>query len=125
MVDDLKEAIREGRRQPDPIGTTAWGRVPEPIRRLASLHAAAASHLAPRIDAAAVQWATHLMLHQTQRRVEDVGPPGGGPGPTRVSDVATKTIGTFWQNGRLRGRGNSSRIRHSLFCLSEFFNGVI
>lgn len=51
----------------DPVGTTVWGRVPEQIRKLALLHAVSVSHLTPRIDVAAVRWATDFMLHQTRR----------------------------------------------------------
>ncbi len=51
----------------DPVGTTVWGRVPEQVRKLALLYAVSANHESPRIDAAAVQWATDFMLHQTRR----------------------------------------------------------
>ncbi|QDU76919.1 hypothetical protein Pan97_39760 [Bremerella volcania] len=51
----------------DPVGTTVWGRVPEQIRKLALLYAVSASHQTPRIDVAAVRWATDFMLHQTRR----------------------------------------------------------
>jgi hypothetical protein len=42
----------------DPVGTTVWGRVPEQIRKLALLYAISVDSLAPRIDGAAVEWAT-------------------------------------------------------------------
>jgi hypothetical protein len=51
----------------DPVGTTVWGRVPEQIRKLALLYAVSASHETPRIDVAAVRWATEFILHQTRR----------------------------------------------------------
>ncbi len=51
----------------DPVGTTVWGRVPEQVRKLALLYAASANYRSPRIDAAAVRWATEFMLHQTRR----------------------------------------------------------
>lgn len=51
----------------DPVGTTVWGRVPEQIRKLALLHAVSGNHESPRIDSAAVQWATDFILHQTRR----------------------------------------------------------
>ena len=51
----------------DPVGTTVWGRVPEQVRKLALLYAASANYQSPRIDVAAVQWATAFMLHQTRR----------------------------------------------------------
>lgn len=51
----------------DPVGTTVWGRVPEQVRKLALLYAVSASHESPRIDVAAVRWATEFMLHQTRR----------------------------------------------------------
>ena len=51
----------------DPVGTTVWGRVPEQIRKLALLYAVSASHESPRIDVAAVRWATDFILHQTRR----------------------------------------------------------
>lgn len=51
----------------DPVGTTVWGRVPEQVRKLALLYAASANHQSPRIDVAAVRWATDFMLHQTRR----------------------------------------------------------
>lgn len=51
----------------DPVGTTVWGRVPEQIRKLALLYAVSASHETPRIDIAAVRWATEFILHQTRR----------------------------------------------------------
>ncbi len=51
----------------DPVGTTVWGRVPEQIRKLALLYAVSARHDAPRIDVAAVRWATDFVLHQTRR----------------------------------------------------------
>jgi hypothetical protein len=51
----------------DPVGTTVWGRVPEQIRKLALLYAASANHVAPRVDVAAVRWATEFVLHQTRR----------------------------------------------------------
>lgn len=51
----------------DPVGTTVWGRVPEQIRKLALLYAVSASHQSPRIDVAAVRWATDFILHQTRR----------------------------------------------------------
>jgi len=51
----------------DPVGTTVWGRVSEQTRKLALLHAVSADHHAPRIDAAAVRWASRFVLHQTRR----------------------------------------------------------
>jgi hypothetical protein len=51
----------------DMVGTTVWGRVPEQIRKLALLYAVSASHESPRIDVAAVRWATEVILHQTRR----------------------------------------------------------
>jgi hypothetical protein len=51
----------------DPVGTTVWGRVPEQIRKLALLYAVSGSHETPRIDVAAVRWATDFILHQTRR----------------------------------------------------------
>ena len=51
----------------DPVGTTVWGRVPEQIRKMALLYAVSASHETPRIDVAAVRWATEFILHQTRR----------------------------------------------------------
>lgn len=51
----------------DPVGTTVWGRVPEQIRKLALLYAVSVSYEAPRIDIAAVRWATAFILHQTRR----------------------------------------------------------
>lgn len=51
----------------DPVGTTVWGRVPEQIRKLSLLHAVSVSHETPRIDVAAVRWATDFILHQTRR----------------------------------------------------------
>jgi hypothetical protein len=51
----------------DPVGTTVWGRVPEQIRKLALLYAVSVSHETPRIDVAAVRWATEFILHQTRR----------------------------------------------------------
>jgi hypothetical protein len=51
----------------DPVGTTVWGRVPEQVRKLALLYAVSANHQSPAIDAAAVNWATAFMLHQTRR----------------------------------------------------------
>jgi hypothetical protein len=51
----------------DPVGTTVWGRVPEQVRKLALLYAASADYQSPRIDVAAVRWATAFMLHQTRR----------------------------------------------------------
>jgi hypothetical protein len=51
----------------DAVGTTVWGRVPEQVRKLALLYAVSAHHEAPRIDAAAVRWASEFILHQTRR----------------------------------------------------------
>lgn len=51
----------------DPVGTTVWGRVPEQIRKLAILHAISVRHETPRINVAAVRWATDFLLHQTRR----------------------------------------------------------
>ena len=51
----------------DPVGTTVWGRVPEQIRKLSLLYAVSANHETPRINAAAVRWATDFILHQTRR----------------------------------------------------------
>ncbi len=51
----------------DPVGTTVWGRVPEQIRKLALLYAVSVSHAAPRIEVAAVRWASDFILHQTRR----------------------------------------------------------
>lgn len=51
----------------DPVGTTVWGRAPEQIRKLALLYAVSVSHETPRIDVAAVRWATEFILHQTRR----------------------------------------------------------
>ena len=51
----------------DPVATTVWGRVPEQIRKLALLYAISASHQSPRIDVAAVRWASDFILHQTRR----------------------------------------------------------
>lgn len=51
----------------DAVGTTVWGRVPEQIRKLSLLYAVSASHESPRIDVAAVRWATDFILHQTRR----------------------------------------------------------
>lgn len=51
----------------DPVGTTVWGRVPEQIRKLALLYAVSANYQSPRIDVAAVRWATDFMLLQTRR----------------------------------------------------------
>jgi Bifunctional DNA primase/polymerase, N-terminal len=51
----------------DPVGTTVWGRVPEQVRKLALVYAVSANHQSPRIDVAAVRWATDFMLHQTRR----------------------------------------------------------
>nr|BDD45930.1 hypothetical protein 9 [Pseudomonadaceae bacterium] len=76
--DDARELLAAARRtseaeyasaedRGDPVGTTVWGRVPEQIRKLALIHAVSANHQTPRIDAAAVQWATDFMLHQTRR----------------------------------------------------------
>jgi hypothetical protein len=62
---EAEYARAEGRG--DPVGTTVWGRVPEQIRKLALLYAASANHETPRIDAAAVRWATDFILHQTRR----------------------------------------------------------
>ena len=76
--DDARELLAEARLtseaeyasaevRGDPVGTTVWGRVPEQIRKLSLLHAVSVSHLTPRIDVVAVQWATDFMLHQTRR----------------------------------------------------------
>lgn len=51
----------------DPVGTTVWGRVPEQVRKLALLYAVSVNYQSPRIDVAAVRWATDFMLHQTRR----------------------------------------------------------
>ena len=51
----------------DPVGTTVWGRVPEQIRKLALLYAVSVNHESPRIDVAAVRWATEFIQHQTRR----------------------------------------------------------
>jgi hypothetical protein len=51
----------------DPVGTTVWGRVPEQIRKLALLYSVSVSHESPRIDVAAVRWASDFILHQTRR----------------------------------------------------------
>lgn len=51
----------------DPVGTTVWGRVPEQIRKLALLYAVSVNHESPRIDVAAVRWASDFILHQTRR----------------------------------------------------------
>jgi hypothetical protein len=51
----------------DPVGTTVWGRVPEQIRKLALLYAVSVSRESPRIDVAAVRWATEFIQHQTRR----------------------------------------------------------
>lgn len=65
LIAESEYAAAEARG--DPVGTTVWGRVPEQIRKLVLLYAVSASHKAPRITAAAVQWATDFMLHQTRR----------------------------------------------------------
>ena len=65
LASEAEYATAEARD--DPVGTTVWGRVPEQIRKLTLLHAVSANHLAPRIDVAAVRWATEFMLHQTRR----------------------------------------------------------
>lgn len=57
----------------DPVGTTVWGRVPEQVRKLALLYAVSADHQSPRVDEAAVRWATAFMLHQTRRMLFMVG----------------------------------------------------
>ena len=41
--------------------------MPEQIRKLALIYAVSASHETPRIDVAAVRWATEFILHQTRR----------------------------------------------------------
>lgn len=64
-VSDAEYANAEARG--DPVGTTVWGRVPEQVRKLALLYGVSANHRSPRIDAAAVRWATEFMLHQTRR----------------------------------------------------------
>lgn len=51
----------------DPVGTTVWGRVSEQTRKLALLYAVSENHLSPRIGAAAVEWASRFVLHQTRR----------------------------------------------------------
>lgn len=76
--DDARLLLTEARRtseaeyagaesRGDPVGTTVWGRVPEQIRKLALLYAVSVSHEAPRIDLAAVRWASGFILHQTRR----------------------------------------------------------
>ncbi|MFW6106973.1 MAG: hypothetical protein ACOC8H_02325, partial [bacterium] len=51
----------------DSVGTTVWGRVSEQVRKLALLHAISENHASPRIDLAAVEWASAFVMHQTRR----------------------------------------------------------
>jgi len=51
----------------DAVATTVWGRVPEQIRKFALLYAISENHLAPRIDVAAVQWGTRIIMHNARR----------------------------------------------------------
>jgi hypothetical protein len=57
----------EAESQGDPVGTTVWGRVNEQARKLALLYAISRDHREPSIDKAAAEWATMLVVHQTQR----------------------------------------------------------
>jgi hypothetical protein len=51
----------------DPVGTTVWGRVPEQIRKLALLYAVSVNCESPKINAAAIRWASEFVHHQTRR----------------------------------------------------------
>jgi hypothetical protein len=57
----------------DPVGTTVWGRVSEQTRKLALIYAVSENHLAPKIDAPAVEWASQFVMHQTRRMLYMVG----------------------------------------------------
>jgi hypothetical protein len=58
---------RNAESQNDAVGTTVWGRVNEQARKLALLYAISENHADPIIGAAAANWATSLMMHQTRR----------------------------------------------------------
>ncbi|WP_458789201.1 YfjI family protein [Adonisia turfae] len=51
----------------DAVATTVWGRVSENARKLALLYAISENHREPEIGAAAVRWASHVIVHQTTR----------------------------------------------------------
>ncbi|MFO0915319.1 MAG: bifunctional DNA primase/polymerase [Pirellulales bacterium] len=65
LMSESEFARAESRR--DAVATTVWGRFPEQVRKLALLHAISVRHDSPVIDAAAVKWASELILHQTCR----------------------------------------------------------
>jgi hypothetical protein len=49
------------------VGTTVWGRVSEQVRKLALLYAVSSDCISPRIDKAAIEWASRFVMHQTRR----------------------------------------------------------
>ena len=70
LIESRKEAEAEyakAEEQSDVVGTTVWGRVSEQARKLALLYAVSEDHRSPRIDVAAVEWASRFVVHQTQR----------------------------------------------------------
>lgn len=62
---EVEYAAAESRH--DAVGTTVWGRVSEHIRKLALIHAVSTNHAAPRIEKAAIEWASRIVMHQTRR----------------------------------------------------------
>jgi len=77
-TDDARQLLIESREEAeaeyakaesrsDSVGTTVWGRVSEQTRKLALLYAISENHQSPRINLAAVQWASRFVMHQTRR----------------------------------------------------------
>ena len=62
---DEEYALAEARG--DAVATTVWGRVNENSRKLALLYAISRDHRSPKIDRAAIDWATRFVTHQTRR----------------------------------------------------------
>jgi bifunctional DNA primase/polymerase-like protein len=70
LIDLRKEsefAYARAESKSDAVATTVWGRVSENVRKLALLYAVSENHKNPEIGAEGVQWASELIMHQTNR----------------------------------------------------------
>jgi hypothetical protein len=61
------QAYDEADGRQDEAAKTVWSRVNEQVPKLALIYAVSENHLAPEISAAAVEWASRFILHQTRR----------------------------------------------------------
>lgn len=71
LVTEAEYSAAEGRN--DAVGTTCWARAAEQLGKLALLYAVSVNHEAPRIDAAAVNWAREFAFYGVRRMLAQAG----------------------------------------------------